>query len=324
MSQEEKIAIQKLLRNAQFTKVVLVNCLNRFNAEGLLTEVAKYCSRFSILNQTPVNPNNTVYNYPYYIAEFDSGKYPQLKNSDRYLFINCPRDSETFLDFAKVADMLLNISTVDHVDIETLNVKPGDAVNAIDEIGENMINLLRSQGYLKTINAIVGWDNIPRSKHKDVKFYFKRLFEEDFPESKTQFIEQELDMIKLLIDLQNLVPSIFEWRKERGYFLADKIEYCHEHGQPKRVYLSGHLKNNLTTEELVHITGIGDFKVESISGILSNNHDSIMIMKPCISHHPFELFSTDPANTIKEDKSKLIRYERHARRRLSRRHCRIE
>ena len=99
----------------------------------------------------------------------------------------------------------------------------------------------------------------------------------------------------------------------------DKIELSDEAGQEKKVYLSGHLKNNLTMEELIHITGIGDFKVDSISGVLANNHDSIMLMKPCVSHHPFDLFSSDITNMIKENKSEFIRCRWNVRRRLSKR-----
>lgn len=307
MTQDEKNAVIRVLRSVPFTKIVLMNCLNNFNTESMLAEIAKYCSHFSILNQPPINSNNEVYHYPYFVAEFDGTRFPQLKSTDRYLFINCPRHSETFLDYAKVADILLNISTVEHADLQKLNVSPSEAVNAIDELGENMINLLRSQGCLKTLNAVVGWDKVHQSKYKDLKFYFKRLLEEDFPDSKTQFLQQDSDLIKLLIDLQNLGVSNFEWRKDRGYFLVDKVEFSNEDGLSKRVYLSGHLKNNFTTDELVHITGVGDFKIESISGMLSSKADSIMMMKPCTSPHPFELFSTDPANIIKEVQRKLKR-----------------
>lgn len=292
------------MKNAEFTKIVLVNALNDFNAEIVLAEISKFCSHFGPVNRTVVDTRNTMFCYPYYEAVFDTSRFPQLKNSEKYMFIHCPRNSEIFLDFAKVADLLLNISTVEHVNIPRLNIKPSDSVNAIDEIGENMINLLRGQGYLKTLNAVVGWEKIQQNKHKDVKFYFKRLFEEDFPESKTHFLQQETDVVKLLMDLQNLYPFHFEWRKERGYFLVDKLELTTEVDQPKKVYLSGHLKNNLTVEELVHITGIGDFKIDSITGILSNSHDSFMLMKPAVSHHPLDLFSADPSNIVKETKTK--------------------
>ena len=286
---------------------MLINALNNFNSEALLAEISKYCSTFTIGTSLTNGEGNLVFNYPYYTTEFDSRKFPQLKNNDRYLFINCPRNSEIFLDFAKIADIILNVSTVEHVDLLNINVKPSDAVNAIDDIGENIINIMRAQGCLKAINVIVGWDKLQQSKHKDVKFYFKRLFDEDFPESKTHFLQQSSDLLKMLTDLQNIDTSQIEWRKERGYFLVDKVEFSNIAGQAKKIYLSGHLKNNITTEELVHITGIGDFKIEAISGTLSNKHDSITIMKPVYSHHPFDLFGDDISNVIKETKGMFKR-----------------
>ena len=71
-------------------------------------------------------------------------------------------------------------------------------------------------------------------KLKDIKFYFKRLLEEDFPTTRVKFLEKSDDMVKFLIDLININFSEFEWRNSRGYFLVDKIESC---SMNKKVYL---------------------------------------------------------------------------------------
>lgn len=280
-----------MIERSQHTKIVLFNCLNNCDLNSLIQEISKYCITLKENSFPAIQNNSNIFKYPYYIAEFNKAKYSQLKSGDRLLFVACPRNSETFLDFAKVADLLVNVSGVEFADLKQINVNPAEFINAIDDQGEKTINLLRAQGTLRTINAVVGWNKIPLKNHKDVKFYFKRLFEETYPSSKTHFLQSPNDIIRFLMDVQNSSDSVIEWRKERGYFLADSVELITDNNQ-KKVLLSGFLKNGLSTEELVHVTGVGDFKVDRILGrVMLKNGETFSSMKECFSSHPLEIYS---------------------------------
>lgn len=49
-----------------------------------------------------------------------------------------------FLDYCKAADFLINLSTVEYTDLQRMNIKPADSINAIDALGIKCINLIKS------------------------------------------------------------------------------------------------------------------------------------------------------------------------------------
>lgn len=63
----------------------------------------------------------------------DVGEFPQLKSKDKYIFISCERDDSQIIEFAKVADVIINLSDASFVNYNQLNVNPKDHLNAIDD-----------------------------------------------------------------------------------------------------------------------------------------------------------------------------------------------
>ena len=57
-----------------------------------------------------------------------------------------------------------------------------------------------------------------------MKFYFKRLLNESFPTGKVCFLDSQTEFTKFLVNLMNLKSTNLNWRKQRGYFIADAIE----------------------------------------------------------------------------------------------------
>ena len=297
LTQEEK----KFLKNArvQNAKIVLVFSLNNYDCKKIVEEIiTNYCKE---IPKTKSNvENNIIFNYKYSIVEFNSSKFPQLKSKEKFILIPCPRNEDIFLDFCKVADILLPVTSVEHIDFENLNKNPGDSLKAIDEIGHKSINYMRPQGYLNSISCVVGLDKVNKKKLKDVKFYFRRLLEEDFPSSKVNFLEKKDDVLKFLMDLMNCNVTEFEWRKKRGYYLVDKIEAC---SQNKKVYLSGYLKNSWAVNENVHITGIGDFQPQHIlCEIKKNNKTVLNYFKTNENLDDFSIYNTEGTDVITEKK----------------------
>ena len=76
--------------------------------------------------------NDGIYQAGFPLVEMNTEKFSQLKSEDYYLFIPCPRLDDYFLDYCKVADMVINISTVEYTDLQKMNVKPADSIKAID------------------------------------------------------------------------------------------------------------------------------------------------------------------------------------------------
>lgn len=297
LSQEEKT----FLKNArlQNTKIVLVFSLNNYDCKKIIQEiVTNYCKE--IKKSKSNEKNNIIYNYKYPIVELNTSKFPQLKNKEKYILIPCPRNEDIFLDFCKVADILLTVTTVEHIDLLNLNKNPSDSLNAIDDVGHKAISYMRSQGHLNSVSCVVGLEHLNKKKMKDVKFYFRRLLEEDFPDTRVCFLEKKDDVLKFLMDLMNCNVSSFEWRKKRGYFLVDKIEAC---GQSKKVYLSGFLKNSWALNENVHITGLGDFQPEHIlSEIKKNNQTVLNYFKKNENLDDFSIFNTEGTDVINDNK----------------------
>ena len=52
-----------------------------------------------------------------------------------YRFINCPRDLNSYLNYLKISDFQINLSSTNYINYELLNIDPSNNLNAIDELG---------------------------------------------------------------------------------------------------------------------------------------------------------------------------------------------
>ncbi len=286
-------------------KVVLFFPMNATDCAPVIDKlIADFCNQ---LGPRPACAVGSLTNYfaNQKLVSFDSDRFPQLKKKNElYQFINCPRDLETFLDYAKVADCVITVSTMGLIDLQNLNKIPSDSLNVIDDLGNKAISLLRAQGHLPVISTFVEPPSADSSKLKDIKFYCKRLMSEEFGEdNKAFFFEKQDDMLKFLLDLQNVARPLIQWRSKRGFFLADKVEFiCDGTVDPmtgvqhvNEVLLSGFLKNSWGPENWGHITGYGDFISPKIVGDLEKrNGPQARFVKEAKQIDDAEIFSANP------------------------------
>ena len=282
MTDEEKEFVSKVVSPNLSPKVILFFPMNATDCGAVIESlVSGFCHQAS---PKPVCAPGSIVNYipNQTFASFDSERFPQLKKKNElYHFINCPRDLEIFLDFAKVADCVVTVSTLGLIDLKNLNNTPSDSLNVIDDIGNKAISLLRAQGHLPVISTFIENPTTDSSKIKDIKFYCKRLMAEEFGvENKSFFLEKQEDLLKFLLDLQNVARPYIQWRSKRGYLLTDKVEFISDgtmnpvNGNPNvtEVLLSGYLKNSWGPENWGHITGYGDFISPKIVGDLEKRN----------------------------------------------------
>lgn len=253
----EKAVILQSLATLKTPKIVVVFALNQTNQDKLVAEIAaNFASNFEQKNATSL----------IFQLTFGSDKFAALKSLDSFTIVNCPRDLGLFLNYLKVADVVITVSTLLHADTANLNKMPEDSIRIIDDIGNQAISLMRAQGQPHVISVITDIGQLDKSKHKDARFYSKRLIEEEFwKETSCHIIDKKEDIIKVLLDLQKRKPIQFNWRSERGYFMADQIEVS-DSQTGKVLKIGGYLKNTWGPNNAAHLTGFGDFQQFQVEG----------------------------------------------------------
>ena len=240
--------------------------MNDVDCTAYMNEILTSFSR-ELYNKPSTQNNTTITAFNnHFLVNFDSEKYPNLRHVDPLFFVVCHRNLESFLNYLKIGDIVIGISTISKMDVQNINKTPADSINIIDEIGNKAIGLMRSQGHLPFISNILEIEKLDKSKHKIAKFYSKRLIQEEFTEnSSCHFIENREDFVKVFHEIQNKKRVMLSWRETRGYLLVDKLDIdINVQGNTKLMKLSGYLKNSCGLENLYHITGYGDFKPKQI------------------------------------------------------------
>lgn len=272
LTQAEKESILKTLPAIKAPKVVLVFAMNDTDQSKFVTEVAQNFASVAEQKQCKVNGvASGAFGCQIHLT-FGADKHPALKPMEPIILVNCPRDLDTFLGYLKVADVVIGMSTYAHVDAPNLNKMPEDAIRIIDDLGNQAISLMRAQGQPPFLSVVTDLEQLDRNKHKDAKFYARRLIGEEFgKESECHIVERQADILKVLLDLHKRKQFHPVWRNERGYFLTDSMELVDTVvGQTptKAVRLSGYLRNSWGPENLGHITGLGDFQSVQVEASL--------------------------------------------------------
>lgn len=296
LEESEKQLILQNLPDLKTPKIVVIFAMNEVDQTRFLSGIVEtFASNFeqkvSSINGLGTNlfPNQ-------FLVRFDSKKFSALKTVDPILFVNCSRNLQSFVDYLKVADFVIGVSTILHADLVNLNKIPEDSIKIIDDIGNQAIGLLRSQGHLPFVSAITDIASIDKAKHKHAKFYSNRLITEEFgKESGCYFIEKPDDVIKVLHDIQKRKPVYLNWRETRGYFLVDQIELSNDstlQSSQKSLKLSGYLRNTWGPENLGHITGMGDFPSSQIECNIEVKSKSIArLVKVCPKHDDWRMYN---------------------------------
>lgn len=203
-----------------------------------------------------------------YIAE--SGGNLGVKKQ-RLMFHICKRDVYSVLDITKIADICLFTFSCKETKADKVRDDPDQHANAIDEVGYQILNVLRVQGIPPSIGILQHLESIHQKKRNQIKKLFQRYFVSEFSdEYKFHVIDGSTQRL-LSSSYKNLVRMLtgtftrqkLFWKENRSYMIASK--YSENQGS---LEVEGYVRDNyLSCNRLAHITGYGDFRISKIVAV---------------------------------------------------------
>jgi len=172
-----------------------------------------------------------------------------------------PRDLIHLLDVCKAADVLVLVLTVSHFNSSAVKLDP-EVNSPFDEMMHMCLTALRTQGMPRVVGWLQGLDSLPGKKQKDVKKLMKRFFESEIMDGKFVL---DSDLPKAIRTIATLAETAEEqqWREMRAYFVSEQQTYDE---QTLELTVSGYLRGSghLNADQLIHLTGYGDFQLSSL------------------------------------------------------------
>ena len=173
------------------------------------------------------------------------------KHKSRLALYPTTRNLMALLDICKVADIVLFVI---------------DAEEVIDSYGAALLSALMAQGLPTVFGAIVGLENVSPKARSEVRKSALKTFQQKFTtEPRVIAMEGASDVSNLVRFLS--VSHVREfWRNQRAYMLPVGVHYTPDEGSDfGTLHLTGHIRGqNFDPNNLVHLTGIGDFQVVSV------------------------------------------------------------
>lgn len=165
------------------------------------------------------------------------------------------------LDCAKVADFVIfGLSGAAEVD---------------EEFGEQVVRALELQGISSVMGVVTNLSAVhPKEKFQlDVKQSLESYFKHFFPnEEKIYNLEKASDSLNALRQLCQKMPRPVTWRDQRGYLLADTIDYQPGQDGNGDLVISGTVRGvGFDANRLIHIPDLGDFQLSGIEKISASS-----------------------------------------------------
>ncbi|CCE61752.1 hypothetical protein TPHA_0B00800 [Tetrapisispora phaffii CBS 4417] len=168
------------------------------------------------------------------------------------------------LDSAKVADFVVfGLSGTSEVD---------------QEFGEQVIRALELQGISSYIGVVTNLSKVHKKEkfQLDVKQSLESYFKHFFPNEDHIFnLEKSSEALNALRFLCQRYPRPVSWRDNRGYLVAQKVDFVENNNDPNsengNLVIEGTVRGvGFNADRLVHIPGLGDFQVNGIERILNS------------------------------------------------------
>lgn len=165
------------------------------------------------------------------------------------------------LDCAKVSDFVIfGLSGTAEVD---------------EEFGEQIVRALELQGISSVMGVVTNLSAVhPKEKFQlDVKQSLESYFKHFFPnEEKIYNLEKSSDSLNALRQLCQKMPRPVTWRDQRGYLLADAIDYQPGQDGNGDLVISGTVRGvGFDANRLIHIPDLGDFQLSGIEKISASS-----------------------------------------------------
>ena len=176
-------------------------------------------------------------------------------------FLNVQRNMLKVLDACKVADVLLLVFSCKNADLSRAKLDPFSC-SAYDGLAYEFLTAIRTQGMPKVVGVLQGLSDHTPNKQKDMKKLYNRYFESEFPDQIKIIETEKLQNVMRALSQAAVASEEMKWREIRSYMLAESIS----HDENYQLQISGFLKGSghLNPNQLVHITGYGDYQIHSI------------------------------------------------------------
>eukprot|EP01016_Furgasonia_blochmanni_P049610 TRINITY_DN754_c0_g2_i3.p1 TRINITY_DN754_c0_g2~~TRINITY_DN754_c0_g2_i3.p1 ORF type:complete len:859 (-),score=228.30 TRINITY_DN754_c0_g2_i3:1607-4183(-) len=272
-----KQVLEKLYKKAQAPKIVLIASFNEAaNVEDFKNKLVHLIRKeYQSPNYHDKFPDKPVHKFAHDVVSI-SGKSVGGLVADNLMFVTCPRDTTSFLDYCKVADILVVALSCKNTVTSGMTLDPYENARAFDDFGYNMISNLRAQGLLPVVGVLQDLDLHPQPKHTKIRKLFHRFFASEFSdEDKFIPIGNDQDSyFKFLRAVQSVnISDNLSWRAKRGYLLAEKLEVDTSANQ---LEITGYLKGtSISANQIIHITGYGDFQMSRIDILKSDAYKPI-------------------------------------------------
>jgi hypothetical protein len=230
-----------------------------------------------------------------------------FKGKERLTVVTTKREIYNILDICKVADVIIFVSSCKNVDASNWKLDPDKYSPSIDELGYKILSMIRAQGIPTHMGVIQDLDLINAKYRTDIKKLFTRYFESELQPDKIFSLQNSVDfeVISQVDEYKNLIRNIcgmnmlsnLELRKHRSFMMAERVTY-----NQGGLEISGYIKGNtLNIKNYIHITGFGDYQMESIE----YDNDPIPIKSHIKVKGSIDIDMKEKTNIIQDTKSFL-------------------
>ena len=195
------------------------------------------------------------------LSSLTPGAIPSLPDCGTPVFVQIiPRNEMSILDWGKVLDCVVAVFSCRNIDISKAKLDPSTCP-AFDEVGYSLLTLLRTQGLPPVIGVLQHLETNPTKKQKDIKKLFSRYYESEFPNSLKM-----CSSAKSYQSLRSITTIVSQYEEPqfkaiRSYFWANSANIV-----GNSLQVTGYLRGSgiLSVNQLVHITGFGDYPIASL------------------------------------------------------------
>lgn len=203
----------------------------------------------------------------------------KLPDGTRAIFKSIPRTELSVLDYSKIADCFIFVFSCKNADLSKAKLDPTSCC-AFDETGYKLLSALKTQGFPQVLGTLQDLSLHSEKKQKEARKLYNRFYLSEVPEGgKLQPITKTAEILQSLSTALRNSPEI-PYKAFRSYFFAHNV-WC----QDGVCEFTGVLKGtgNLNVNQLVHVTGVGDFSMLSLrtpnAEFLPDNPESIVCEK---------------------------------------------
>ncbi|KAF7829490.1 pre-rRNA-processing protein TSR1-like protein [Senna tora] len=190
-----------------------------------------------------------------------SGTVASSEYRTRITVLKAPHgDLLSCIEMAKVADLMAFVAS-------TNSVCEGSDSYFVDSFGNQCLSVFRSLGLPSTVVFIRDLPTELKQRNEVKKICTSSLASEFPEECKFYPADTKDELHKFLWLFKEQRLKVPHWRTQRPYLMAQKVDVVSDDGNSGKctLLLTGYIRvHNLSVNQLVHVSGAGDFRLNKI------------------------------------------------------------